>query len=251
MASSTQDRALPKGSLILVTGSNGFIGSNVVKEALDAGYKVRGTLRSQDKADYTKQVFNNPNYSTAIVTGVEQDGVWDEAVKDCDAVIHMATDTSFSPDPNQVVSLTEAGVLSILKSAAKTPSVKRFVLTSSSAAVLLPKPNEELTVGVNDWNDEAEKLAWAPPPYNDDRAFAVYAASKVAGEKTLWKFMKEGKPDFVANTILPNFNVGRILTSSGATSATNSSVSSLLNGSVPEFPPRKLYHHDIQLRRFH
>ena len=147
----------------------------------------------------------------------------------------MTTDTSFDPDPNVVVKLTEAGVLSILRSAAKTPSVKRFVLTSSSSAVLFPHPDKEITVGVDDWNDEALEAAWAPPPYTSERAFVVYAASKVAGEKALWNFVREEQPSFVANTILPNFNVGTILTSGGPT---GSSVQSLLSGTVPEFPPR-------------
>ncbi|KAF3935146.1 Dihydroflavonol-4-reductase [Dactylellina cionopaga] len=238
---SPENFALPQGSLILVTGANGYIGANVVREALDAGYKVRGTTRSGEKSQYTEKVFdNNPSYSTTVVAEVENEGAWDEAMKDVNAVVHMATDTSFSPDPNQVVSKTEAGVLSILRSAAKTPSVKRFVLTSSSSAVLLPQPGKHITVGVDDWNDEAEKLAWAPPPYKPERAFPVYAASKAAGEKAFWKFIKEEKPGFVGNTILPNFNVGRILTSGGPT---GSSVSSLLEGKIPNFPPQ--YHIDV------
>ena len=229
--------ALPKGSLILVTGASGFIGSHVVNEALAAGYKVRGTSRSEERAEYTKKVFkNNPNYSTVIVTDVQQEGAFDSAVKEVNAVIHMATDTSFSADPNQVVAPTVAGVLNILRSAARMPSVKRFVLTSSSVAALFPQPGKEITVGADDYNDEAEDIAWAPAPYEPERAFAVYAASKNAGEKAFWKFVKEEKPNFVANTVLPNFNVGRIITSGGPT---GSSVATSMEGTVPPFPPRQ------------
>ena len=231
-----EDLALPRGSLLLVTGATGFIGSTVVNEALLAGYRVRGTSRSEERAEYTKKIFKqNPSYSTAVVADVSREGAWDEAVKDCSAIIHMATDVSFSPDPNVVVKPTEAGVLNILRSAARTPSMKRFVLTSSSSAALIPHPGEEITVGVDDWCQEALDAAWAPPPYEPERAFFVYAASKVAGEKALWNFIKEEKPNFVANTILPNFNVGTILTAGGPT---GSSVESLLKGDVPPFPPR-------------
>ena len=233
-----EDRALPKGSLILVTGATGMIGSHVVNEALNAGYRVRGTSRSEERAEYTKKVFkHNPNYSTAVVSDVSREGAWNEAVAGCDAIIHMATDVSFNPDPNQVVRPTEAGVRNILRSAAGVGTVKRFVLTSSSSAVLLPHPDVEVTVGVDDWCQEAVDAAWAPPPYEPERAFATYAASKVAGEKALWKFMEEEKPGFVANTILPNFNVGTILTAGGPTGG---SVETLMSGTVPEFPPRKL-----------
>lgn len=157
MASNIKDekRALPAGSLILVTGASGYIGSHVINEALAAGYKVRGTARSEEKAENTKKIFkNNPDYSTAIVADFQHDGVFDEAVKDVDAVIHVASDTTFGTDPNKVIPPTKAGVLSILKSAAKESSVKRFVLTSSSTAALLPKLNKEFTVSKDDWDQE-------------------------------------------------------------------------------------------------
>lgn len=95
--------ALPRGSLILVTGATGFIGANVVYEALKAGYKVRGTSRSEDRAKDTHKIFNNnPNYSAVAVPDIHAEGAFDEALKDVDAVIHMATDTSLGPDPNKV-----------------------------------------------------------------------------------------------------------------------------------------------------
>ena len=238
MENITDDKlALPKGSLILVTGATGFIGSHVVNEALKAGYRVRGTSRSQERAGYTIKVFeNHPNYSTAVVKDVSIPGAWDDAMQDVDAVVHMATDVSFNPDPNEVVKPTEEGVRNILRSATKAATVKRFVLTSSSSAVLIPHANKEITVSVNDWCQEALDEAWKPPPYEPERAFYTYAASKVAGEKALWKFMKDEKPAFVANAVLPNFNAGTILTSGGPT---GSSVESLLKGDVPPFPPRK------------
>ncbi|KAK3717196.1 hypothetical protein LTR37_005905 [Vermiconidia calcicola] len=232
-------RAIPQGSLILVTGATGFIGAHIVNEALKAGYKVRGTSRSEERAEYTKEVFkHHPSYSTAVVSGFEQDGIFDNVVKGCDAIIHVATDTSFDPDPHNVVGPTVAGLESILRSAAKTPSVKRFVLTSSSVADLLPQPGNELTVGVDDWNDEVYEQAWAPPPYTPDQAFATYAASKIASEKAFWKFMKEEKPNFVANTVLPNFNIGTILTAGGPT---GSAVPSVLGGNIPPFPSQRTH----------
>ena len=231
---------LPAGSLILVTGASGYIGSHVVNEALEAGYKVRGTARTQEKADNTRKISkNHPNYSTAIAADFSKEGAFDEAVQGVDAVIHVASDTTFDPNPNNVVKPTVAGVLSILRSAAKSPSVKRFVLTSSSAAVLLPKQNKEFSVTADDWNQEAIDIAWAPPPYNPDRAFPVYAASKTEGEKALWKFVKEEKPQFVANAVLPNYNMGRIL-EHGSAGATGNGVINVYKGEMGKAAPRKI-----------
>jgi nucleoside-diphosphate-sugar epimerase len=236
---SGKDLVLPQGSLILVTGASGYIGSHVVNEALAAGYKVRGTARSQEKCASTKKTFNNnPNYSTAVVANFEVESAFDEAMQGCDAVIHVASDMTFGANPHQVVTPVVAGTKSILRSATKHSSVKRFVLTSSSCAVLLPKLNTPLTVGKEDWNQEAIDRAWEPPPYTLERASTVYAASKTEGEKALWQFVKEEKPHFVVNAILPNVNMGRILSSPGVTGA---AVLHVLKGEIPSnIGPRKL-----------
>jgi uncharacterized protein YbjT (DUF2867 family) len=42
---------LEHGSLILVTGVNGLLGSHVADQLLHAGYKVRGSVRDPQRAD--------------------------------------------------------------------------------------------------------------------------------------------------------------------------------------------------------
>lgn len=50
--------AVPAGSKILVTGANGFVAMWVVRTLLQSGYRVRGTIRSDDKGDFIKQYFS-------------------------------------------------------------------------------------------------------------------------------------------------------------------------------------------------
>lgn len=237
MSSTVTETALPKGATILLTGCSGYMGFHVAEQAIAAGYKIRGTTRNEDKAQKTAKLLgNNPAFSTVIVPDFQQDGAFDEAVKDCDAVIHLASDTTMGVDPNEVIPLTVAGVLSILRSAAKAASVKRFTLTSSSTSVYLPV-GEKQTVDVNTWNEKALAMAWAPPPYSADRSFAVYAASKTEAERAFWKFVKEEKPGFVANTVLPSLCMGRV---SSAPGITGGLVRSVYQGKiVPGFDPRK------------
>lgn len=104
-----------------------------------------------------------------------------------------------------------SGMKNTLFAAARNPSVKRFVYTSSSTAATAPIVNKKFHVDASTWNDADVEAAWAPPPYNDDRRLAVYAASKTLAEKECWRFMREEKPAFVLNAVLPNCCIGRIL----------------------------------------
>lgn len=77
--------ALPKGSLVLVTGANGFLASHVVDQLLQAGYNVRGTVREVSKAAWLKE-YIEANYGTgrfevAEVPDMAADNAFDEAVK--------------------------------------------------------------------------------------------------------------------------------------------------------------------------
>lgn len=93
--------------------------------------------------------------------------------------------------------------------------MKRFVLTSSSAAALIPKPNDPAKVTTETWNEETVRYAYRDPPYEPERGYPVYAASKTLSEQEAWKFMREKKPGFVLNAVLPNINFGATLDSAG------------------------------------
>ena len=95
-----------------------------------------------------------------------------------------------------------------LESAAKEPSIKRFVYCSSSSAATQHKVNEKFDLTFDSWNEEDVARAWAPPPYTMDRLLPSYNASKVQGEQAFWKFVKERKPGFVGNAVLPDFVLG-------------------------------------------
>ena len=147
---------------------------------------------------------------------------------------------TFDPDPNKVIPQTIAGAVNIAESAAKQPSIKRFVFTSSSMAITAPKPNVRFEISTENWNDEDVEKAWKEPPYEPDRAWAVYGASKVQAEQAIWKFASERKPAFVVNTVLPNTNMGEILSEKQPASS-GAWVKSVFEGNldaVKHFPPQ-------------
>jgi hypothetical protein len=149
---------------------------------------------------------------------------------------------TLSPDPNKVFPEVLAGIYNILQSAASEPSIKRFVYTSSSAAATRPKPNEEFNITTDSWNEEDIDKAWAPAPYDAERAVTVYCASKVEGEKALWNFVKDHKPKFVCNAVLPDCNFGKILVK-GQPASSSSFIKAIYDGNITDgvrnFPPRK------------
>lgn len=51
--------ALKPGSLVLVTGVNGFIGSHIADQLLAHGYHVRGTVRDVAKAEWMSEFFKS------------------------------------------------------------------------------------------------------------------------------------------------------------------------------------------------
>ena len=133
-------------------------------------------------------------------------GAFVEAVKGVSAVVHTATIFFMDPNPHNVIPGTISGTVNALEAAAQEPSVKRFVLTSSSLAALITKPNNPVKVTTDTWNDEAVELAYHNPPYEPERALPVYAASETLSEKEAWKFMNKEKPGFTLNTVLPSIN---------------------------------------------
>ena len=156
-------------------------------------------------------------------------------------VAQVASVVTSDPDPNKVVSPVVAGAVNIAAAAPKEPSVKRFVYTSSSTAITFPKPGIAFDLTVDQWNNEDIEAAWKPPPYEPDRAWAVYGASKTQAEQKLWEFYKESKPNFVLSTILPNANFGQIF-SSQQPASTGVWVKEVFKGNMENLkgiPPRR------------
>ncbi|BCR89251.1 uncharacterized protein ACHE_50449A [Aspergillus chevalieri] len=210
----TERYTLPPGSRILVTGANGYIASHVVNELLSLGYVVRGTVRSPKPwlNEYFEQRYGRNVFETAIMTSFEDRDAIGHVLDGVDGVAHLASDLTFGTDPKAVIPWVVQASLNILEAAAKRPSIKRVVLASSSSAtyMLSPDPNGR-QIHKDTWNETAVKAAWDERTAEEDKGVAVYAASKAEGERQSWKWVEQHQPRFVFNTVLPCFNVGRIL----------------------------------------
>lgn len=73
--------------LILVTGASGYIACHIVKQLLEKGYKVRGTVRStknEQKVAPLKRLVQNPRYPLELVEAdLDKEDGWVNAVRGC------------------------------------------------------------------------------------------------------------------------------------------------------------------------
>ncbi|KAK0757255.1 hypothetical protein N5P37_009971 [Trichoderma harzianum] len=201
--------AIPPGSLVLVTGANGYIASHIVNELLELGFKVRGTVREEKPwiDRFFEEKYGKGRFESIVVRAMEDDKAFALAAAGTSGVIHVASDGSFANEPDRVIPTVKNGTIHALQAASQS-SVKRFVLTSSSVAAIIPETNKKgVTIDESTWNDAVIELAWSGTAPENAKGYIVYSASKTEGERTAWNWVKENKPSFTLNTVLPNCNV--------------------------------------------
>lgn len=115
--------------------------AHVVHQLLERGHSVRGTVRSSEKGDYLKKLFSRhgDKFQYVIAEDVEKAGVFDEAVKGVDGVLHTASPFHFDAENaalDKLVHPAVKGTKNVLSSIIKEKGIKRVVITSSFAAIL-------------------------------------------------------------------------------------------------------------------
>lgn len=164
----------------LLTGISGYIGLHCAKLLLEAGYAVRGTVRSQAKAQEVRETLISASVDISNLTFLEldltSDNGWADATEGCDYVMHVASPFVIAnpKNPMDMISPAVDGTLRALR-AAKKAGVKRVVLTSSIVSMMGSMKTG--TFGPNDWTDV------------DAADISTYIKSKTLAEKAAWEFI--------------------------------------------------------------
>lgn len=109
---------------VLVTGAAGFLGKPVVRQLLDQGHQLFAMVRPAAAPDALE-----PHERMTIVRGdLRQDGPWNDAARNVDAIVHLAAGTSggFADQFAASVVATEK-----LLAASATGQVRHFIHVSS------------------------------------------------------------------------------------------------------------------------
>ena len=207
----------PADGPIAITGTSGYIGSWVVQDCVEQGYTVRACVRDPGnsvKVDHLLAM-NNQGHRGKVELyqgDLLNPGSYNEAFNDCPAVIHTGAAVGYNKEtPQQVYDGCFTEVEHVLESAIKGGALKRFVFTSSFAAVGHPRPNGYVYTE-NDWcgdNIEAYDGRWTEEMISKNRDIA-YAMAKANTERMIYKRAAEDGT-FDAIAILPLHVIGPLM----------------------------------------
>lgn len=164
---------------IFVTGVNGHIGNHIVRDLLENGYTVRGSVRDLNDPKKTEHVRAhalelNKEHHLELIEGdvLDADG-WEQHLTDCDGLFHTATVYSTRANASTIMDTANLGTTHLLHAAAKA-GVKRVVYTSSTAAV-----------GTSPKGQKKDESVW-----NEDTSLP-YSTAKTRSERLAWRLAEE------------------------------------------------------------
>lgn len=175
-------------SKVLVTGGNGHVGYNIVKELVSRGYDVRVSVRNKnDLAKVARLRKLDVEIVEADLLNIES---LDAATAGIDGVFQVAAGYKLhSKDPeNEIRRPALDGTKNVLL-ACKKNGVKKIIYTSSIATIGVSRNKQRLNE--NNWNEDAHEY---------------YAKAKSDAERLAWQIAEQERLNMVS--ILPGAVIG-------------------------------------------
>jgi dihydroflavonol-4-reductase len=205
---------------VLVTGGSGYIAGFLIRQLIAEGWNVHTTVRSLSKQPAVRKLLAvDDSRLTFFAADLNSDAGWAQATAGCSHVAHVASPLPAGVPKNadELIVPARDGALRALR-AAKAAGVRRFVMTSSVAAISYGRGR-----GVHHFT-EAD---WTPL---DKPGIPAYIQSKTIAERAArdWVAKEGGTMEFC--TINPSVVLGPVW--SADYSASVVMVQKLLDGSM-------------------
>ena len=223
--------------LVLVTGGSGFVGVHCILVLLNAGYRVRTTVRSLKREADVRTMLKVGGVEAGdrlsfAAADLEKDAGWAEAVAGCAYVQHVASPlpASVPKHEDELIVPAREGALRVLR-ASRDAGVKRVVQTSSFAAIgyghkAQVEPFDETT-----WTDLTGYVA-------------AYPKSKTLAERAAWEFIAREGGGLELSVVNPVAVFGPVLGPDYSTSILL--VQRLMDGALPGCP--RIYFGAVDVR---
>ena len=160
---------------VLVSGGSGYIAGFLIRQLVAEGWMVHTTVRSLDKEARVRELLAVDNSRVKFFAAdLNADKGWAEAMAGCSHVAHVASPLPMGvpKDANELIVPARDGALRALR-AAKAAGVKRFVMTSSVAAISYGRGRGVHHFTEADWTDLSKP---GLTPYIQSKTVAERAA---------------------------------------------------------------------------
>jgi dihydroflavonol-4-reductase len=209
---------------VLVSGGSGYIAGFLIRQLVAEGWTVHTTVRSLARESAVRKLLAvDDSRLRFFAADLNADAGWAEAMAGCSHVAHLASPlpTGMPKDPNELIVPAREGALRALR-AAKAVGVRRFVMTSSVAAISYGRGR-----GIHHFTEADWTLLEKP-------GLTPYVQSKTIAERAARNWVAKEGGDIEFCTINPSVVLGPVW--SADYSASVIIVKQLLDGRVKACP---------------
>ncbi len=184
----------------MVSGGTGYIATYIIRQLLESGWTVHTTVRNLNREVDVRKRFPDANDNLKFFQAdLMHDEGWAAAMADCTHVVHVASPIVAATPKHEddLIVPAREGTLRALKFA-KEAGVKRFVQTSSMAAVAYGVDQGAHDFDENDWTDIDHPDAYA------------YEKSKTIAERAARDWAKNHAEDMKYCSVNPGMVLGPV-----------------------------------------
>lgn len=209
---------------VFVSGGSGYIAGFLIRQLIAEGWMVHTSVRNLAREAEVRGWLGVDNSKLKFFAAdLMSDAGWAEAMAGCTHVAHVASPlpSNAPKSDDELIVPAREGALRALRFA-HAAGIKRFVMTSSVAAIAYGHGKSKQHFTEADWTNIESRDAYA------------YVKSKTIAERAARDWVAANAPDMEYATVNPSLVLGPLLAADFSTSL--EAIKKLLEGSLPGIP---------------